>query len=328
MKKKKDKAFDATLGYRPPARGRSIVDGEAPSLQEPLAGATEPVPPPPPTEPTPGRPSRGKRAVAGVLMGAGMVLILGFSLVSVLTGSTLGVPVRSEADAQQADEPRTETLLPSAEAAVAEEGVRLGVANIPQEPELPNGCEVTSLAILLNHYGYRADKMDLAENYLVKSDFWAGEWGELYAPDPEEAYPGAPGQYTLGYYCYPGVIVQTGEKYLAGRQAPHEVTDLTGATTRRLRGLLDEEVPVIVWCTTDLLPLRTTVEFHWYIAQGAEPYYPYVNMHAMVLTGYDEEFYYFCDPLENYTKVPRAEFDENYIEVGRRAVALLPTEGP
>lgn len=325
MKKKKADSFDTTLGYRPPARGRGIVDGGPPALQEPLAGVDEPTTPVPAS--TSDGASRGRRAVAGVLLCAGMLLILGFSFVSVLTGSFLGVPIHSEDPAYVSEASKMETLLPSAEAAEPEEGILLTVGNIAQEPELPNGCEVTSLAILLNYYGYKADKVDLAENYLVKSDFWAGEWGEMYAPSPEEAYPGSPGQYMLGYYCYPGVIVATGNKYFAGREAPYEVENLSGATTRHLRGLLDDEIPVIVWCTTDLLPLRTTAEFHWYTRQGGEPYYPYTNMHAMVLTGYDSEYYYFCDPLENYTQVPRAEFDDNYIEVGRRAVALTATEG-
>lgn len=322
--KKKEKSFDSTRGYRPPVRESSRGQkSSAPELQEPLPGVQG-------TEDESARPvgsPRKRQAMTGALLAAGLVVILGFSLVSLLATSYTGPPLWQEDDPVQAATWPGRGQAGEEEAEVAE-GIRLEVEGILQEPELPNGCEATSLAILLNHYGYRADKIDIADNYLVKEDFWAGEWGEMYGPDPEAAYPGAPGPDMLGYYCYPGVIIETAGSYIEAHQGPHAAEDLSGATTRRLRGLLDEGVPVIVWCTTDLLPRRTTVQFHWYFSQGAEPYYPYVNMHAMVLTGYDSQYYYFCDPLDEHNKVARTTFDDNYIEVGRRAVALMATEEP
>lgn len=328
MKKDKSESFDATLGYRPPPRERGRPSLDAPkspvALQEPHPGLAEEN-----AEengnPPGGKASRGKRVAASVLLCAGLLLILGFSLVSMLTMNGMGLPFLQPDPVLPIDEPAPLPAL-AEDAAAEEEGARIKVSNILQEPELPNGCETTSLAILLGFYGYKVDKVDLADNYLPKGDFWSGEWGELYAPDPEEAYPGHPGIYMLGYYCYPGVIVDAANSYITAHSLPLEAYDFSGSTSRRLRTLVDEGVPVIVWCTTDLEPLRTTVEFHWYYEQGGTPYYPYVNMHAMVLTGYDEQFYYFCDPLDNYSRVPRAAFDENYIEVGRRAVALFPAE--
>ncbi len=44
--------------------------------------------------------------------------------------------------------------------------VQLDVENILQNPELPNGCEITSAAIVLNYLGFDIDKVTLAENYL------------------------------------------------------------------------------------------------------------------------------------------------------------------
>ena len=40
--------------------------------------------------------------------------------------------------------------------------VQLDVENIPQNPELPNGCEITSAAIVLNYLGFDIDKVTLA----------------------------------------------------------------------------------------------------------------------------------------------------------------------
>ncbi len=330
--------FDLTLGYRPQPRGKRAA---APIPTSPVETALDenraPLADLPTKRTLPSRPAdvvatptapparhRHRRQAATALLCAGMALILLFSLTSMaaapLSAHLPYVPVPAP------EEPSPIQVVPVVERTPEPEPdplVQIEVKNILQEPELPNGCETTSLAIVLQYLGYKVDKVDLDENYLPKQDFWSGVWGELYGPDPNDAYPGAPGPYALGYYCYPGVVVQMAATFIEANKGAHLAQDLTGTSARRLRALLDEGTPVIVWCTTDLEELRTTVEFNWYIAAGDDPYYPYVNMHAMVLTGYDDEYYYFCDPLDNHPKVERAVFEDNYIEVGRRAVALV-----
>src|SRR5690625_3112731 len=44
--------------------------------------------------------------------------------------------------------------------------LQLSLNTILQYPELPNGCEVTALASVLNYHGYKTTKMELAEKYL------------------------------------------------------------------------------------------------------------------------------------------------------------------
>ena len=55
-----------------------------------------------------------------------------------------------------------------------------------QYPELPTGCEITSLTEVLNYLGYGIDKETLARNYLDMRDtvtqgcfveyFWGSPW--------------------------------------------------------------------------------------------------------------------------------------------------------
>ena len=45
---------------------------------------------------------------------------------------------------------------------------------ICQYPELPTGCEVTSLAMVLNFYRVGCDKCEIADNYLTKGDDLTG----------------------------------------------------------------------------------------------------------------------------------------------------------
>ncbi|MEG2930782.1 MAG: C39 family peptidase, partial [Ruthenibacterium sp.] len=52
------------------------------------------------------------------------------------------------------------------EQAALPERVSLSVAPVFQLPELPNGCEGTSLTAVLRYFGYNADKVDIALNYV------------------------------------------------------------------------------------------------------------------------------------------------------------------
>lgn len=58
-----------------------------------------------------------------------------------------------------------------------------------QNPELPNGCEVTSLSMVLTAAGYPVDKVELYEEFLPAEEFtYSGDY--RYGPSPEEAYVG------------------------------------------------------------------------------------------------------------------------------------------
>ena len=45
---------------------------------------------------------------------------------------------------------------------------RLNVKCVLQNPELPTGCEITALTIVLNYLGYDVDKLTMADKYLDK----------------------------------------------------------------------------------------------------------------------------------------------------------------
>ena len=55
--------------------------------------------------------------------------------------------------------------------------VYIDMENILQNPELPVGCEITALTTLLRHYGFDAEKTDMAKNYLPTS------WGNARTAD-------------------------------------------------------------------------------------------------------------------------------------------------
>ena len=56
---------------------------------------------------------------------------------------------------------------------------------IEQYPELPTGCEITALTMVLNYYGYQVNKVTMALDYMpkVQAEFYRSEDGRLTGPD-------------------------------------------------------------------------------------------------------------------------------------------------
>lgn len=58
---------------------------------------------------------------------------------------------------------------------------------IYQEPELPTGCEVTALAMILNYYDFDVDKVTLATEYLpciITDDYYGLDMDNYFIGDP------------------------------------------------------------------------------------------------------------------------------------------------
>ena len=121
---------------------------------------------------------------------------------------------------------------------------------ICQHPDLPTGCEMTSLAMVLNFMGVKADKCDLADNYLAKGpvgkvNFW-------------KAFPGNPRSWS-SYGCYAPVVVNAANKYLKAKKSSLRATYYKGKTLEALTSYTKAGYPVIVWCTIDNKPAYDTV---------------------------------------------------------------------
>ena len=59
---------------------------------------------------------------------------------------------------------------------------------IGQHPELPTGCEATALTMVLNYYGFPADKMDIAVNYLPKGPIGSTDFRKAFLGDPRNSW--------------------------------------------------------------------------------------------------------------------------------------------
>jgi uncharacterized protein YvpB len=198
--------------------------------------------------------------------------------------------------------------------------VFLAVENILQNPELPNGCEATSLAMVLNYLGYSAEKTELAEQY-VTSETLTTKNGVVYGPNPNDTYVGNPADST-GYYILAEGLAQAANDYLKDYNSEMKATNISGASEEELAAKIENGTPVILWTTMDFGDAQYT-RYGWVLESTGEYYIPYVNLHCVVLIGYNEENYILCNPLqEGVQTVARAALMYGYSELRMQAMII------
>ncbi len=197
----------------------------------------------------------------------------------------------------------------------------INVPMIYQNPELPNGCEIVSMTAALNYFGYQADKVDMAANYLPRNFFYRVE-GELHGPHPNKAYAGEPESPTNGFYVYAPPAVKAANDFISDVAGNHQAIDLTGSAKAEIMEYVYMGKPVVIWATLDLSPGR--INYGWWLNDGSGVYYEaFVNLHCMVIHGVNEDMLYVMDPLEGFMEYPLEEFFESYQSLGSRAITLV-----
>ncbi|MBC5637728.1 C39 family peptidase [Ornithinibacillus sp. BX22] len=198
--------------------------------------------------------------------------------------------------------------------------MNLSVDTVLQEPELPNGCEVTSLASVLHYYGYEVDKTVLSDKYLPKIPFEVKN-GKLYGADPYNAYAGEPRSRNQGFFSYAPPIIETVNRYFKEVGGHHKTEDITGSSPEELlNNYVQEGIPVVVWTTIDLK--EPLFNYSWYV-HGTEKSIDVIrNSHTVVLTGFSEEEVFVMDPLKGNVSYPMDQFFEIYKKAGSHAMVV------
>jgi uncharacterized protein YvpB len=199
------------------------------------------------------------------------------------------------------------------------ESVLIDAPIIRQLPELPRGCEVTSLAMLLQHTGVNVDKMVLADKITKNPATYQVQDGKIYFGHPNDGFVGD--MYTfnnpgLGVYHKP--IAELAEHY-----APENIADLTGSDFQELKIHLSDGRPI--WVITNTHYKRLSGDFFktWHTPSGVIDIT--YKEHSVLVTGYDAEYVYFNDPLsgEKNKKAPIKDFEESWVQMGRQAITYI-----
>lgn len=198
--------------------------------------------------------------------------------------------------------------------------------NVPyiSQKEFPSGCELVSTTMLMRFYGIEIQPDDLInggwiEYQLLDSD----QSGELFGGDPNKIFIGDPLSKD-GYGCYSKTIFSALERYFKGKF--FDAAYLTGFSLDDLCLMyIDSGEPVLIWATIGMEPTDKKTPVTWTISDTGEKFTWRPNEHCLLLVGYDEEYYYFNDPLVGQA-VPyeRKVTEQRFEEFGRQAVTMRP----
>ncbi|MFC4321204.1 C39 family peptidase [Litchfieldia salsa] len=161
--------------------------------------------------------------------------------------------------------------------------VQLNVPIISQLPELPTGCEITAITMMLRYKGLNVDKVALAREM------------PKHLEDPSIGYVGDPFT-TEGWTIYPSALVELVRKYSG------QATNLTNTTKELLEEQLLNNKPIVVLVSS----------MHGF------------TVHALTLTGFDPNYFYFNDPWtgEKDVRISKSYFEEIWSDYGSRALSF------
>lgn len=191
-----------------------------------------------------------------------------------------------------------------------------------QLPDLPTGCEVTSLTMTLNYLGFEADKMKIAKEYLVKGEVEKGSDNKLHGPDYRYVFAGRPESDESSFGCMAPCIVSAAQKFLDQAGSDMIPVDLTGTEFDELLDFIDHDVPVILWSTMGLA--APEYQLKWITPDGEELSWP-KNEHCVVLTGYetDSNAVRIHDPVNGVIMLNLDAVRERYEQLGKNAVVII-----
>lgn len=200
------------------------------------------------------------------------------------------------------------------------EQVLIDAPIIKQFPELPRGCEVTSLAMLLQYKEISVDKMELATKVEKSTVPFKKENGYFYWGDPNDGFIGDMYSYeNRGYGVYHKPIRKLAEQYL-----PKKIVDLTGSEFSELQIYLSLGNPVWVITNTTFRKLPETAFEKWNTPNGNVKIT--YKEHSVLITGYDNQTIYFNDPIDGVKNkgVKKDDFLEAWKQMGSQAITYLP----
>lgn len=197
------------------------------------------------------------------------------------------------------------------------------IKGISQEG-IPTGCEAVSAVTVLNYLGVKISPEKFIDTFLEKESFYyVGD--KLYGANPEEKFAGDPyDRFSLG--CYPPVIARAIENMKEYGYKGSKKIETKIINEMSLEDICKEyvtnNIPVLVWVTIDMSEPKQGASY--YFADGTR--YTWTSgEHCMVICGWDEDNYYFKDPLSEGKTVRHGKelAALRYEQMGRRALAIF-----
>jgi uncharacterized protein YvpB len=252
----------------------------------------------------------GFMLIAGLLFSSGVFSVL---LYAKITGQAwFGEPSPvAYAETVAVQQP----VILTATAPVPVQSALLDAPLVRQLPELPSGCEVTSLTMLIQYFGLQKDKMELVpEMKRDKTPMKRGKDGSIaYWGNPNSGFVGEISGSGKGFGVYHTALFELEKKYIP------KAVDLTNQPFAKLEQQLREGIPSVVWTTINYqVPEKWTV---WDTPLG--PIQTTFMEHAVLLVGFDQQYVYVNDPLSGQAKmkIDKEQFIYTWEAMGRQALS-------
>lgn len=230
-------------------------------------------------------------------------------------------PVKAEEKPQQATTAPTQPITVNSNEHIIE-----GIPVISQD-YYKAGCETYACVMLLKGLGFTIDEHQFVNDYLILETFSYDENGNMYGPDMNSAFAGT--IYSgAGIFC--PAMAKSMNKFLETQQTTKRAYPVKGQTLSQLcKEYIDKGIPAMTWVTTYME--ESYEKLSWivdYVDENAEHKIGDMmtwrqNEHCMVLIGYTDKQYVFCDSVAGkivYHDKTLAE--TRFKEIGNQAVVV------
>jgi uncharacterized protein YvpB len=194
---------------------------------------------------------------------------------------------------------------------------RLDAPIIKQYPELYNGCEITSLAMLLQYYGVDKGKMELVpEMKIDHTPMVMNQHGVIkYWGDPDTGFVGDVTGVRKGYGIHAEGIIELLKRYIPLAE------NMTGQPFIELEKKIANGIPVMVWTTVTFQAPKENQWVTWNTPNG--PVTVTFQEHTVLLVGYDEKHVYINDPRQGLKnlQVEKDQFLDSWEALGKQALS-------
>lgn len=190
------------------------------------------------------------------------------------------------------------------------------------------GCETYACTMLFHILGFDIDEITFANTYLDCRYVFEDDDGNMTGPDMYSAFAGTA---YAGWGVYAPSMAKSMNKYLHDAKADYKAYDAENIPLDTLcNEYIDQDIPVMIWATTDME--EPFVMHTWkvnYVDENAktkigDDFNWYAHEHCLVLIGYDDNEYYFCDSAAG--KVSHFKKDlvaKRYEQMGSQSIVVL-----
>ncbi len=204
------------------------------------------------------------------------------------------------------------------------EATVLDIPCIDQSESWPTGCESVCAVMALRYAGVEITVDEFIDEYLpLGNPPYQDQEGNWIGCDPRQAFPGDP-RSEDGWGCYAPVIQSAVKSLLLDREIDSlSVRDLSGQDLNALcKAYIKEGIPVLVWATINMEEPQITNSF--FLENTWEEFQWIYPMHCLLLVGWDENGYYFNDPLAGQAVFYEKDaVKQAYTGLGRQALAIV-----